>query len=351
MKKESVMTARMPLSRVVELYHTKELTLFLGQRGSVWTDGHRKRLITSVLLGHGMPEILVAVDNEGKYQLLDGQQRLTALTNYIKGVGSPTRTDKNNPRLPETFSNKTFSELPLEAQNLINNLTVRIEILEGYSNTEMSEIYAERNSGVKLKKEEILKGAYEGNFNSYLYGEAGGGTINQSTGAINNGTYPFPKPDAQALARCIVINLIDSGQIKPDFGIDKDTQEPKKYEDVNYSKLDKLRSEFNEGDVKVSNASDKRLQEIMSCIRMARVGINSVITSPLVVVSIFQVLSRNWKTLSKYPPSDVINAIAEPLNKEGRDGIKLMSTTQGGDSSRSNRIRVDIFTDFLEDFL
>ncbi len=56
------------------------------QRSRVWTKRQKDRFIESLILGLPVPEIFLVQEESGVYLVLDGQQRLTALQDYIKGT-------------------------------------------------------------------------------------------------------------------------------------------------------------------------------------------------------------------------------------------------------------------------
>ena len=61
------------------------------QRRLVWTNRHKESFINTVLMGYPFPEIYVAADNidsvtgESTEMLVDGQQRITTLSQYFSG--------------------------------------------------------------------------------------------------------------------------------------------------------------------------------------------------------------------------------------------------------------------------
>ena len=54
------------------------------QRAAVWNRKQNSRLIESILLRIPLPAFYFSKDEEGKYQVIDGQQRLTAIHDYMK---------------------------------------------------------------------------------------------------------------------------------------------------------------------------------------------------------------------------------------------------------------------------
>lgn len=55
------------------------------QRKLVWTIEEKQRFINSILSGYPVPLFLLAAASEGKYEIIDGMQRLNAIFAFIKG--------------------------------------------------------------------------------------------------------------------------------------------------------------------------------------------------------------------------------------------------------------------------
>lgn len=55
------------------------------QRKLVWTFEEKQKFINSILLNYPVPLILLAATEDGKYEIIDGMQRLNAIFSFIKG--------------------------------------------------------------------------------------------------------------------------------------------------------------------------------------------------------------------------------------------------------------------------
>jgi len=53
------------------------------QRRGVWKNPRKSRLIESILRGIPIPSIYLAEEGEGKYVVIDGQQRIDSITEYL----------------------------------------------------------------------------------------------------------------------------------------------------------------------------------------------------------------------------------------------------------------------------
>ena len=83
-----------PIEDLVSLFKSRMLIANPEyQRGVVWTEAQQKRLIDSLFRGYKLPliylnekrEEIAGYTNEG-LEIIDGQQRLTAICRYVEGA-------------------------------------------------------------------------------------------------------------------------------------------------------------------------------------------------------------------------------------------------------------------------
>lgn len=86
----------MSVGELLNLYHDKELDVHPEfQRVFRWTNTQKTKLIESILLGIPMPPIFVAQQRNGVWDVVDGQQRLSTILQFV-GV----LTDENGQTVP-----------------------------------------------------------------------------------------------------------------------------------------------------------------------------------------------------------------------------------------------------------
>lgn len=95
------------------------LTVEGFQRQRVWTTPRMEKFIESLLLGWPVPSIFLVVEPDGRYLVLDGQQRLTTLQNFYAGnqddgrpfvlrdVAEPSKAPATRPFLPKASGAST----------------------------------------------------------------------------------------------------------------------------------------------------------------------------------------------------------------------------------------------------
>lgn len=134
------------------------------QRDYVWKQYQASRLIESVLLWVPLPVVYFAEENDNKYSIIDGQQRVTSIVDYMKNKFSLSGLEE----LSE-LNWKKFQDLPEYYQVMIENTSLSAIILSKESNELKYEIFARLNQwSVKLKPQELRNCIYRWTFNDLL---------------------------------------------------------------------------------------------------------------------------------------------------------------------------------------
>ena len=126
------------------------------QRNYIYSDGKKDvAVIQSILKGYPIGLLYFVQTEEDKYEVLDGQQRITSIGRYVTGKFAIIK-DGNIP-----FS---FSSLPQEDQQKILNTKLTIYVCQGEEN-EIKEWFQTINiAGVPLNEQELLNAIYSGPF-------------------------------------------------------------------------------------------------------------------------------------------------------------------------------------------
>lgn len=146
------------------------------QRRFVWDDTRQSQLIESIFLGIPIPSLFMATNENSTWEVIDGLQRLTTLTNYI----DPTLSDRPvDPSLPlklkglekiPSLNGSHFGDLPSSLQ--LNFLTrpLRITVLNDRSDYQVRFDLFERlnTGGITLHEQEIRNCVFQGPFNDFL---------------------------------------------------------------------------------------------------------------------------------------------------------------------------------------
>ena len=160
----------MSLGEVVNLYKDQELKINPEfQRLFRWDITRKTRFIESILLGIPIPPIFVFQDAEGKWELIDGLQRLSTILEFwgvLVGVDgnlmSPTALDgtKYLPSLAgSTWQKNADEDKPISKiqQLQIKRARLRVEILQKESDEQAKyELFQRLNTGgAPLSQQEV----------------------------------------------------------------------------------------------------------------------------------------------------------------------------------------------------
>lgn len=137
------------------------------QRREVWDDKKQSRFIESLIMNVPVPPVFMGEDKYGKYVVLDGRQRLTALTRFLRNefklVGLKVWTELNGDQ---------FSDL--ERKKLDVSLTRRflpaVILLKESSPEVKYDVFERLNTGgLNLNAMEIRNAVYRGKFTDLLH--------------------------------------------------------------------------------------------------------------------------------------------------------------------------------------
>ncbi len=135
------------------------------QRRYVWDNKKASLLIESILLEVPIPVIYLAEEEDGKFTVIDGQQRLRSffrfLNNEFKLRGLSVLSELNG---------KYFKDLDKEKQRKIEDATLRVIEIRKESHSDVKfEIFERLNVGaVKLNDQELRNCIYRGKYNDLI---------------------------------------------------------------------------------------------------------------------------------------------------------------------------------------
>lgn len=141
------------------------------QRQYVWPPSKASALIESILLGIPLPSFYMAELPGGKWEAVDGQQRLTAIHAFIQGRypnGEPAKLSRL--RIRRDLKGKLFSQLCEEEQEDIQNYSLRIILIEREADPNLKyEVFERLNSGSQILSDMELRNCiYRGPYNDLL---------------------------------------------------------------------------------------------------------------------------------------------------------------------------------------
>ncbi|MCI9369216.1 MAG: DUF262 domain-containing protein [Lachnospiraceae bacterium] len=172
--RQEIKSERMDMSfgEIINMYRDKEIIISPEyQRAFRWDQQRQSDFIESILLGIPFPSIFVATNADGKWELIDGLQRVSTILAFFnelkdeKGKSYP----KNGLKLLEGSLIKglkdiTIDTLPLEYKLQIKRTPCRVEIILKESEFKMRyELFKRLNTGGEgLSRQEIRNCIFRG---------------------------------------------------------------------------------------------------------------------------------------------------------------------------------------------
>jgi uncharacterized protein with ParB-like and HNH nuclease domain len=178
-KRNSLKTDRLDMSfgEIISMYQRDELIIDPEyQRLFRWSIDQQSRFIESILLGIPIPPIFVAENKDGKWEVVDGLQRVSTVLSFFGVLKS--MPEKNNWALMEgelikELKNFKYEQLTTKIQLNIKRFVCRIEILNWNSEIDVRyELFNRLNTGgTQLSDQEIRNCIFRGSsskINDYL---------------------------------------------------------------------------------------------------------------------------------------------------------------------------------------
>lgn len=140
------------------------------QRKFVWDETRKSRLIESIMLKIPLPMFYVSANLEGKWEVVDGLQRLSTIRDFMIGdVDNKFLTLKNLEFLGDKFNGKKFDEIEIDPReqkliNIIYETELRFTVIDPSTPEAVKRNIFKRinTGGMPLTSQEIRQALYEG---------------------------------------------------------------------------------------------------------------------------------------------------------------------------------------------
>jgi hypothetical protein len=120
------------------------------QRGDVWPLSKKRKLIDTVLREWSIPPVHVVVTKSGTLEVLDGQQRLTAIRDFMDdGFTIDGSIEPSDPKIEELHGIK-YSFLPPQVRRAFDQYTLRVFRITDYKPEEPGELFYRLNQQIIL---------------------------------------------------------------------------------------------------------------------------------------------------------------------------------------------------------
>lgn len=161
----------MSVATVIEQISNKDIILEPEyQRKYRWDKIKASRFIESLLLNIPIPTVFLAEEEDVTYSVIDGQQRLTTIKNFIKPDNSDDKLILEGLQIRYDLNGKSFSELDKTDQGRLRKQYIRCIVILNDSDPQIKfDVFERLNTGsASLTEQEIRNCIYRGNFNELL---------------------------------------------------------------------------------------------------------------------------------------------------------------------------------------
>jgi len=156
----------------------KKGTLILDpkyQRNPIWSLGQNCFLVDSIISGCPIPQVFLNIDSrrtgsnrETLYEVVDGQQRLRAILEYMDDKYELVKTTAKSYPVSDIYApliGKKYSQLPEGLQDTIWNYQLAVQELRGWNEQDIRALFRRLNYVVeRLNKQEMRHSQYFGEF-------------------------------------------------------------------------------------------------------------------------------------------------------------------------------------------
>lgn len=135
------------------------------QRDYIWDNKKASLLIESILLNVPIPVVYMSEEEDGRWSVIDGLQRLNSLKRFFENEFKLTGLE-----VLSELQRTAYKDLNPKAKRVIKNGIIRIILIFKESNSEIKyDIFMRLNTGsVKLSEQELRNCLYRGDLNDLL---------------------------------------------------------------------------------------------------------------------------------------------------------------------------------------
>lgn len=132
------------------------------QRKHIWKNDKASMLIESIIMNVPIPPLYFAEEDDGKWLVLDGLQRLYSILNYYDNEFALNKVE-----VLEELQKMKYKDLPPKAKSLLDDGLLRVNIIKKDSHRDIKyDIFMRLNRGaVTLNYQELRNCLYRGNLN------------------------------------------------------------------------------------------------------------------------------------------------------------------------------------------
>ena len=148
----------MSIGEIISLYQDGDLKLNPAyQHLYRWDEEHKNRFIESILIGIPIPEIFVAQKEDGKWDVVDGVQRISTLLQLVGELKGYDPLILHRTKYLPSLEGMTWETMPNDAKRLLKRARIGVNIILTENSIESQyELFQRLNTGgVSLESQEI----------------------------------------------------------------------------------------------------------------------------------------------------------------------------------------------------
>ena len=179
------------------------------QRDFIWPEDKQSKLIESVIMRIPLPVFYMAEDDEGRMVVVDGLQRLSTFSRFVRD-----ELKLNLPDRPE-LRGKRFSDLPSKLQNRVEDCNLIFYIIDAkVPERARLDIFERVNSGETLTRQQMRNSLFMGSGTRFLKTESRTGIFLRATG---NSLNSKKMRDREFVNRFCAFQLLDIEEYRGDM--------------------------------------------------------------------------------------------------------------------------------------
>lgn len=157
-----------------QIRHNEWVIRPVWQRNMVYEVKQQSLIIDSMLMGIPIPEVFLGKTSDDTRYVIDGQQRLSSIHNFMSGAFALTLTPeckRFDSNLYQACNGKTFAMLPAAYRKVINRFPIRIvEVNDTGDNIDLCKLIFSRlnNGSVRLNLDEVRNAVLGGQFMEFM---------------------------------------------------------------------------------------------------------------------------------------------------------------------------------------
>jgi len=134
-ERNSIKTDKIQMSfgEIMSMYEKNELVVNpLFKQKLLWTDIQKTKFIESLIIGIPVPSVIVIENKSGRWELIDGYQRLATLFSFfgiLKNISEQNNWKLGECNLIKTLNNYSCEDLPFKIQLNIKRTICLLQII------------------------------------------------------------------------------------------------------------------------------------------------------------------------------------------------------------------------------